>query len=638
MLNKSYNYNPTPPRVWSRVQNPCTYTVPDSNYSEAFIPLTNQIVTQSEANNELKMIYKGNVLQYKGNSARLTKSQKYSQLARCAGPNRTKVFATQTQTYTNPNTTGLLRVGYETYSYPNQIVGAPNNISGPFAYNIPNPNDCSGSSVQDGGTLVCGTYANPCSNQIYKQGISTATICNESAASNVPGSEILCWNKKVQTWFPKTRYFMNNSTDKWPVNYKGFVSAIKSSPPILTANLSGSCGNTTIMLSWNIQNNNCLPITGYNIFINNKLFAILPSNVYTYSLNLPDGTYEVYITSISGSNESEPSNTIGLLIINDTETIIISYSNINSTHYNANGYTGVIVETTFTSTNPGNGEASLITCKILTNVSVLIVGGGGGGGGGYSNIFTQTQSQFTAGAGGGGGGINYITGLTPPTNTPIYFKVGSGGKGGPANINPSTTGQGSGGVSGLLSSLYITSTNTTFTSNGGMKGAGAGSASAGGGTGGSATVINGIPSIQGYGGGGGGGAYSIDTGNTATRQKGLGGTGYTTIGNDGTNGSSTSSGNGGSSTTYLFSLPFLGSSILVGGGGGGGGSSEGGRAGNGTGGQGGGDTFFEYKGLSASNYGGGGGGGSLFFGPSLDKFLNSGGNGGNGVIIIWWQN
>jgi hypothetical protein len=224
-MSNSYNYNPIPPRVWSRVQNPCVYTIPGSDYTQAFIPLTGQLVSQAKANNEMKMFYKGNILQYKGNSACLTKSQKYSQLARCVGPNRTKVFATQSETYTNPNTTGLLRVNYTTYPYPNQIVGAPNNISGPFAYNVTNPNDCSGNSVQDGGTLVCGTYANPCSGEIYKQGSITTTICNKSAASNVPGIEILCWNKKIQTWFPKPRYFMNNSTDKWPVNYKGFVSA-----------------------------------------------------------------------------------------------------------------------------------------------------------------------------------------------------------------------------------------------------------------------------------------------------------------------------------------------------------------------------------------------------------------------------
>ena len=88
------------------------------------------------------MIYKGNILQYKGNSSRLTKSQKYTQLAKGGGPNRKKVFATQSQTYSNPNTTGLQRINSTTIPFPNGVVGAPNNISGPFQYNVPNPNGC----------------------------------------------------------------------------------------------------------------------------------------------------------------------------------------------------------------------------------------------------------------------------------------------------------------------------------------------------------------------------------------------------------------------------------------------------------------------------------------------------------------
>lgn len=203
------SYNPNPPRVWSRVQNPCTFN-------------TNNTINQDID----KRIYKGNILQYKGNSASLTRSQRYSQLARMAGPNRTKVFATQTQTYTNPNTSGLLRVGYTTYSFPNQIVGAPNNISGPFAYGMPNPNDCSNNAIQDGGSLVCGTYVNSCSGEIIQQTSTNSYICSPASASDVPGSSILCWDSQLQSWFPRQRYFMNNSADKWPTNYKGFVSAI----------------------------------------------------------------------------------------------------------------------------------------------------------------------------------------------------------------------------------------------------------------------------------------------------------------------------------------------------------------------------------------------------------------------------
>jgi hypothetical protein len=223
------SYLPIPPRVWSRVQNPCTYIVPESSYQEAFIPLTGQTVSQAQANYEDKLLYKGNVLQYKGNSSRLTKQQKYTQLAKGFGPNRKKVFATQSQIYTNPNTSNLLRVNYITIPFPNEIVGSPNNISGPYQYGIPNPDGCYTTSIQDGGTLVCGTISNPCTGEIIHQGTKTATICNPASASDVPGYSLLCWNNKLQTWFPKPRYTMNNSTNKWPEGYKGFVSAVNPS-------------------------------------------------------------------------------------------------------------------------------------------------------------------------------------------------------------------------------------------------------------------------------------------------------------------------------------------------------------------------------------------------------------------------
>ena len=231
-------YKPTPPRVWSRVQSQCTYTDASDNsninFEQVYIPLTGQVVSQAQANYEKQLFYKGNILQYRINSSKFTKAQKYSQLAKMYGPNRTKVYATQNQTYTNPNTTGLLRVNYSTNSYPNQIVGAPNNISGPFSYNIQNPNDCSGNSIQDGGTLLCGTFANPCSRKIIKQTPTISIICNSASASDVPGPSVLCWNNKIHTFSPRTKYFMNNSTNKWPQGYKGFISAI--SPNTVTKN------------------------------------------------------------------------------------------------------------------------------------------------------------------------------------------------------------------------------------------------------------------------------------------------------------------------------------------------------------------------------------------------------------------
>ena len=604
-MSNSYNYNPNPPRVWSRVQNPCTYSIPGSDYTNVFIPLTGQVVSQAKANNEMKMFYKGNILQYKGNSARLTKSQKYSQLARCLGPNRTKVFGTQSETYTNPNTTGLLRVNYTTYPYPNQIVGAPNNISGPFAFNVTNPDDCSGNSLQDGGTLVCGTYANPCSREIYKQGTTTATICNQSSASNVPGSEILCWNKKIQTWFSKPRYVMNNSTDKWPVNYKGFVSAVNLPAPILDA--SSNC--TTIFLSWT-QPLSCFQITSYEIYINNLLYIVVSSNTFNYNLNLEYG----------------PSNS-SLLIIQPS-IVIISESNIKKTIYESSGgVRTIVIETTIQPSFDvgGTGKASAYICVDIQNLNFLIVGGGGGGASGYDDE--------NGGGGGGSGGINLINNFTLSNFTIVDFNVGSGGGG----RTPGNQGGGnSAGKSGYDSSIEFDNPSITFKSSSGGRGLGTGSISVGGGSGGNASQINGSGIYNGYGGSGGGGGWKNNGGNVT--QGGIYGTGYTNNGNNGNNGSSSSNvktgGNGGNSVYSPIIIPGLGT-INIGGGGGGGGKS-GGYAGNGSGGNGGSNSSGVFNGQNATTYGAGGGGGGS--GSGSGSNTNTGGNGGNGVIIIWYNN
>ena len=326
----SCNYNPMPARVWSRVQNPCTFITPGlpEQYTR-YIPLTNKTVSQAQADYENKQIYKGNILQYKGNSARLTKTQRYSQLARCSGPNRTKVYATQSQTYTNPNTTGLLRSGFQTYNYPNEIVGAPNNISGPFQYNVSNPNDCSSNAIQDGGILVCGTYANPCSGEIYIKSSTNTVICNSTSASNVPGSGVLCWNKKVQTWFPRQKYTMNNSTNKWPINYKGLVSALSLNNPPPPTIYFLQIKNGTIFLKWKYIH--IFNVDSFNIYINNIFIETIPfNNSFLYSINIEDLelklnshkenvttksfnriiNYKINFTSVNSQYESMFSNTL----------------------------------------------------------------------------------------------------------------------------------------------------------------------------------------------------------------------------------------------------------------------------------------------------------------------------------------
>jgi hypothetical protein len=220
-------YLPIPPRVWSRVQNQCTYAIPNNNYVSIYNPLTKQTTSLAQANIEKKIQYKGNILQYKINSSQITKNQKYSQIAKGLWSNRTKVYATQTQTYTNPNTKNLARINAIKIPFPNEIVGSPNNISGPFQYGIPNPNHCPDNYIVDGGSLVCNAVVDPCNGKVTQK--FTTHSCFPTYCSDVPGPIIdLYYNPKLGTYFPRNNYTMPNSGNKWPEGYKGFQSAVKT--------------------------------------------------------------------------------------------------------------------------------------------------------------------------------------------------------------------------------------------------------------------------------------------------------------------------------------------------------------------------------------------------------------------------
>lgn len=587
------NYNPQPPRVWSRVQSRCTYTEPGASYTYSFVPLTNQTVSQAQANYEMQQFYKGNILQYKGNSAQLTKKQRYAQLAKGSGPNRTKVFATQTDTYTNPNTTGLIRIGYTSYPFPNQIVGAPNNVSGPFLYNVSNPNDCPDNTVLDGGTLVCGTYADPCTGEIVVEANTDATVCHPAAASNVPGATLLCWNKKIQTWFPRGRYVMNNSLSKWPQGYKGLVSAVDLVAPILSYTLQG----IMIVLAWKFPNNECLPISSFRLYQNGVLLDILSYNQMQYSIDATSlsGTNTFYVTSVSTPvRESPPSNTVTI----------------------------TVTSTVYSYTTPDT--YTLQTLSTQQFYSAMIGGAGGGGGGaGLVGPSGGMNVGCLAGSGGGAGGISYLTNVTlsQQATTTLTFTVGAGGAGGlpqQYDYNTNTYIAGTPGSSGTSTTFQDSVNGWNVTCTGGTGGqyngtlftygdsnvypvvnvGGAGGLASGGttnlpgGSGGNSGQIFSTPtigleltnaSIVSSPGGGGGGGNLVISGNIYSGSNGAsGGIGQSTsIGNSGSGGAGTN-GN-------PFGTPANGGSGVLGSGGGGGGvghfntayTSGGGHGGNG---------------------------------------------------------
>jgi hypothetical protein len=495
-----------------------------------------------------------------------------------------------------------------------------------------NPNDCSNNSIQDGGTLVCGTFANPCTGEIIKQGATSSIIYNPASASDVPGSSVLFWDTQVQTWFPKPRYVMNNSTDKWPVNYKGLdgisglVSAVRPDAPVLTID-SITCNSVT--LSWDVSNNDCIPISAYNIYQNEQLIQTKPYTIKSTTIGGLSCRNNFYVTSVSGTTESDPSNIIsgvGNVTYNITAPI-----NTTVTQYINNGYTGIVFDVNASYSSlvpPTTGSCTLKFCTNV-NVNILIVGGGGGGAAG------DNGTSATAGGGGGGGGaITYITNFTLPGITNIQINIGGGGWGRTPGNGGFGNEAGQGGANSLLS--YSSS---SFISGGGGGGIGDGTTVGyGGGLGGDSSGIAG-----GYGGGGGGGAYQ--SGGGSINNGGSGGSGQPSGTNPGISGSNalssgTSGGNGGASALTTVTLPFttVPATINLGGGGGGGGSVSGGGSGNGNGGTAGTSSGSSsganaLSGISNTSYGGGGGGGGI----NSNSALDIGGNGGNGTVIIWWQ-
>ena len=298
------SYNPVPTRVWSRVQDRCTYIDSSDNavYQNVYVPLTRKTMPLFEAIYQEQVLSKGNILQYKKNSSNLTKKQKYTQICKGMWTNRTKSYATQTQTYTNPNTSNLLRVNYN-----NVPSTGTSYINGPYNYTIPYPNGCISDTIKDGGSLLCNTIANPCTDEVIE--VNKILKCYPTSCSDVPGKEqLLCWDPQLNTWYPRQRYVMPTSGTKWPQGYKGFVSAEKPPTPVLTLDSSTL---DSVTLSWTVTNDDCIPISSYNIYQNSVLIQNVSytSKIITIT-SLSSGSYSFNVTSVSNTTESDKSNTV----------------------------------------------------------------------------------------------------------------------------------------------------------------------------------------------------------------------------------------------------------------------------------------------------------------------------------------
>ena len=203
------NYLPQPPRAWSRVQHFCALINEDNIYNE----------------NQMAMLIKGNILQHKSNNDNLTKAQKYSKIVNRKWINRNTSWATQSANgYTNPNTSGLKRVGNIQNILIDTTTGLIQQTNEPPT--CPLYITTSGKQIiQDGGVLICSIKENICTGETNKQ--ISRQFCNPTSASDVPGYiQELCWNNGMKTWYPRKRYKMTNSGNKWPTNAI-LLSAVK---------------------------------------------------------------------------------------------------------------------------------------------------------------------------------------------------------------------------------------------------------------------------------------------------------------------------------------------------------------------------------------------------------------------------
>jgi hypothetical protein len=335
-------YLPQPPRDWSRVQNSCSLITGSVVDQFVQVPYTGEIIPSASLGYKLAMINKGNVLQYKKNSSNLTQWQKYSQIAKGQWVNRTKTWATQsTRGYTNPNNLSLIRSGGENVTLAGVPTALPvtcpiipinnNNvlpsnggggISNPPLPPPPPPPSNSGGTVipiipvpivepiviQDFGNLVCGTYENLCTGEIIQP--IKLDNCHPTTDSDVPGPiELLCWNDGNPTFYPRQRYIMTNSTNKWPVNAV-LGSAVKPSTPILSVVVV----NNIVTLSWTFDFN-CLPISRYNIYQDGQLIDNIDGTLRSYTIIINTiGTYSFFITAENNGIMSDVSNVVQVLI------------------------------------------------------------------------------------------------------------------------------------------------------------------------------------------------------------------------------------------------------------------------------------------------------------------------------------
>uniref|UniRef100_A0A6C0BA09 Uncharacterized protein n=1 Tax=viral metagenome TaxID=1070528 RepID=A0A6C0BA09_9ZZZZ len=281
-------YLPVPPRVWSRVENLCAYTNSDSVQSipgdYINLPYSATPILKSQYYYQLYCLKKGNVLQYKANSSNLTKQQRYAQIAKGMWVNRNTTWASQSETFSEPNTKSLKRVNYFnittdgvptvdplTCSLPakstNSVLPQRSTSSQSNAPAVPPLSSNTGQGpimppsvlpavpiaptvIPDGGSLVCNIVQNICTGEIIE--ITASNNCFPTSASDVPGTPILlCYNESLPTTYPKTRLTYPAAGGKWPQGAK-FIQAANTTQPFSQTTTSTNETESIVLDNYNI--------------------------------------------------------------------------------------------------------------------------------------------------------------------------------------------------------------------------------------------------------------------------------------------------------------------------------------------------------------------------------------------------
>jgi hypothetical protein len=201
---------------------------------------------------------------------------------------------------------------------------------------------------------------------------------------------------------------MPTSGDKFPENYKFLVSAVSPGAPYLMIDVSGNIAT----LTWKIIFNECIPISSFNIYENGQIIANVPYPTTSYNVLLNCITNYFYVTSISTTIESGPSNTV---LFNKSFPFTTTGGPVS---YTVDSNCNYVV--TFT----GSGT---IIFNNNNSVNYTVTGGGGNGGNGPDG----NPSNAAGGGGGGGGGGTNTGNFVPTTSTSYTITVGTA-------LNPSS--------------------------------------------------------------------------------------------------------------------------------------------------------------------------------------------------------